>query len=236
VLIVVGTGCAKKPLMEEIDIDNNTSIEGDNNMANENVNSYGNLTFIGRASVRIELDNGTVIYIDPAEGEKSEYKTPADIVLVTHQHGDHNQVDLVTMKEGGVVIQCPYDIHAGETVTEMGIEIIAVSAYNDNHPADQGCGYVLKYNDLTIYHSGDTSTTDSMASLADYHIDYALICMDGYYNMGPEEAMKVADLIKPRFVIPIHTSKNGLFDQSVIDKFEYESTVVLNAGESVELQ
>jgi hypothetical protein len=224
-------------------VDSDLNMEGDTDMNNDNQlnknvplsGPYGTLTFIGRASVRIDLDSGMVIYIDPAEGASSEYVTPADLVLVTHQHGDHNQVGLVTLKSEGVIIQCPEDISAGETRIVAGLEIIAVSAYNSNHPAESGCGYVINYGGLTIYHSGDTSTIDEMANMAKYKIDYALICMDGYYNMGPSEALEVSNLIKPTYVIPIHTSRDGLYDQNIIDQFEYPSTIVLNVGQSVQL-
>lgn len=194
------------------------------------------LFFLGRASVRILLPSGKTLYIDPAEGDKSGYTVPADYVLVTHQHSDHNDVDLLTLNEGAQILQCPQDIKAGETATLGELEIRAVSAYNKNHSASSSCGYVISTEGLVIYHSGDTSMTDDMADLSAYDIDYALLCMDGYYNMGPEEAKEVADLIKPRFVIPIHTSKSGLFDQNNADAFGFEPKIVLKPGESVELE
>lgn len=195
----------------------------------------GELTVIGRSSVKIELTNGKRIYIDPFAGEAGDYSEPADLVLVTHQHGDHNKVDLVTMAEGGEVIQCPNDIKAGDTLETQGMEIVAVAAYNENHPKEVNVGFVLKVDGLTIYHSGDTSMTEEMGDLAAYDIDYAMICMDDYYNMGPEEAMEVAKVVKPRIVLPIHTSPQAMFDQEVVDRFSYDETIVLEPGASTAL-
>ena len=195
----------------------------------------GELTLIGRASVKIDLKNGKRIYIDPFAGEGSDYSEPADLVLVTHQHGDHNKVDLVTMAEGGEVIQCPNDIKAGESIETQGIEIIAVPGYNENHPKEVNCGFVIKVDGVTIYHSGDTSMIEEMGELTAYNIDYAMICMDDYYNMGPEEAMEVAEVVQPRVVIPIHSSPQGMFDQEVVDRFSYEETIVLEPGASTVL-
>ena len=191
---------------------------------------------LGRASIRIKLSDGRNIYIDPAEGSKQDYKEPADLVLVTHQHGDHNRVELVDVKKTGTVIQCPYDISSGEAKEIDGISINAVKAYNKNHIDEQCCGYIITIKDLVIYHSGDTSTTDEMIEFLKYNIDYALLCMDGYYNMGPEEAMKAADIIDAKHVIPIHTSKSGLYDQDNVDKFTHARRLIVKVGEKVILR
>lgn len=217
-----------------------TSNQGGKEMIKETTisaqSSAPELFFLGRASVRILLPSGKTLYIDPAEGAISGYQVPADYVLVTHQHSDHNNLDLFTLNEGAQILQCPQDIKAGDTATMGELEIRAVSAYNGNHSASGCCGYVITIGDLVIYHSGDTSMTDDMGDLSAYQIDYALLCMDGYYNMGPEEAKEVADLIKPRVVIPIHTSKSGLFDQANADSFSFEPKIILKPGESLKLE
>ena len=56
-------------------------------------NLYARMTFIGHASVKIKTTTGEVIYIDPYFPTDS-YKEPADVILVTHGHSDHNRVDL----------------------------------------------------------------------------------------------------------------------------------------------
>ncbi|MBI9014822.1 MAG: hypothetical protein JEZ08_21515 [Clostridiales bacterium] len=40
-----------------------------------------------------------VLYIETYSGTDLDYKTPAELVFVTHQHGNHNQVQKVTLKE-----------------------------------------------------------------------------------------------------------------------------------------
>jgi len=156
-------------------------------------------------------------------------------VLVTHQHGDHNKVELVTLKEGGRILQCPADIKAGDTVQFQGIDIMAVPAYNKNHPKEESTGYVLKMDGLTFYHSGDTSNIPEMADLKALQIDYALVCMDGFYNMGPAEAMKAVEAFAPKNVVPIHTSKDELYNQENVDAFTSPQKIVLKPGESMAL-
>lgn len=204
-------------------------------MEKEETMEVGTLTTMGRASVKINLKSGQVIYIDPYGGTPADYTEPADLVLVTHQHGDHNKVELVTMKEGGRILQCPTDIKAGDTVQFQGIDIMAVPAYNKNHPKEESTGYVLKMDGITFYHSGDTSNIPEMADLKALNIDYALVCMDGFYNMGPAEAMKAVETIAPKHVIPIHTSKDELYNQENVDAFTSPQKIVLKPGESMAL-
>ena len=49
------------------------------------------LLFQGHGSYRLTANDGRIVYVDPYKGKG--YDAPADIILVTHQHSDHNQVD-----------------------------------------------------------------------------------------------------------------------------------------------
>ena len=55
------------------------------------------LYYQGHGSYRITAKDGRVIYIDPYAGDG--YDLPADGILVTHQHHDHNKIELVTRKK-----------------------------------------------------------------------------------------------------------------------------------------
>jgi L-ascorbate metabolism protein UlaG (beta-lactamase superfamily) len=68
-------------------------------------------------------------------------------------------------------------------------------------------GYVIEMeNGFKIYHSGDTAAFGDMALIRELHKpDLALVCIGGFFTMGPEEAAyAVRELIKPKAVIPIH--------------------------------
>jgi L-ascorbate metabolism protein UlaG (beta-lactamase superfamily) len=68
-------------------------------------------------------------------------------------------------------------------------------------------GYVIEMeNGFKIYHSGDTAVFGDMAIIRELHKpDLALVCIGGFFTMGPEEAAyAVRELIKPKAVIPIH--------------------------------
>ena len=57
----------------------------------------------------------------------------------------------------------------------------------------------------TLYHTGDTDLFSDMALVSRYTpVDWMLVCMGGHFTMGPERAADAIELVKPRFVIPIH--------------------------------
>lgn len=193
------------------------------------------LLFQGHGSFRITTENGTVIYVDPYVG--SGYEVPADIILVTHQHGDHNQLQLPARKNTCKVIQNQDALQGGsyKSFDIKGVSIQAVPAYNKNHDKNQCVGYILALDGIKVYALGDTSITEEMKEYPSLSIDYALLPMDGVYNMGPEEASKCADLIGARHAIPIHMAPGMLFDEHKAEQFKAKNRLIVKDGEEIEL-
>lgn len=193
------------------------------------------LLFQGHGSFRIITDKDIVVYVDPYAG--SGYDTTADIILVTHQHGDHNQIQKPAKKNTCVIIQNQDALQDGEykNFDIKGIKIKAVPAYNKNHDRSQCVGYILTLDDLKIYASGDTSTTEEMKSFPSMHIDYALLPMDGVYNMDPAEASKCAELIEAKHAIPIHMSPGELFNEQKASMFTAKNKLIVKVGEEIQL-
>lgn len=193
------------------------------------------LLFQGHGSFRITTDNNVVIYVDPYAG--AGYEAPADIILVTHQHGDHNQVQLPAKNDACVIIQNNDALYNGEykSFDIKGIKVKAVPAYNKNHDKKQCVGYILAFDGLKVYASGDTSTTEEMKELSSLHIDYALLPMDGVYNMDPSEASKCAELIGAKHAIPIHMAPGSLFDAQKSEEFTARNRLIVKAGEEITL-
>jgi L-ascorbate metabolism protein UlaG (beta-lactamase superfamily) len=202
----------------------------------------GTLKYLGHASVKLAFNGGIVVYIDPYAG--TDYSEPADIILVTHGHGDHNQVGKVAKKADCAIYSGKgasvggTRMSAGDSVEVKGVKIKAVEAYNANHARGTGVGFVVEFNGVKLVHCGDTSKIPEMAELESLHLDYALLPIDGVYNMGPADAMQAVELIKPKRAIPIHAGPSSATQeqrQANIDKFTPSNRLVLKDGETIYL-
>jgi len=193
------------------------------------------LLYQGHGSYRITAADGRIIYIDPYVGEG--YDKPADLLLVSHQHGDHNKTELVTQKPGCKVITNVEALSGGKhnTFDVSGIVIEAVEASNKNHNPAECVGFILTVDGIKIYIAADTSKTKSMESFAARKLDYALLPIDGYYNMDAKEAAECARLIGARVNIPVHMKPGELFDRERAEAFNTPGRRIVAAGEEIDL-
>ena len=194
------------------------------------------LLYQGHGSFRLTAEDKRVVYIDPYAGEG--YDLAADLILVSHEHGDHNMVERVTKKNDTVVLRARDMLIDGiyKTKEVRGIKIKAVPACNKNHPVDRCVGFVIYVDGLSFYFAGDTSTTNAMKdTLPGLKLDYAFLPTDGIYNMDVNEASRCAGIIGARHTVPVHMKPGALFSEEVAAKFSCEGKLVIRAGESVKL-
>ena len=204
------------------------------------------MLYQGHGSYRFTLDDGAVVYVDPSMG--SGYDVPADLVLVTHEHFDHNQVDKMPHARDCLVVRaCDLQPSPGMyfSTESHGVRITAVQACNKNHPIDQCVGMLLEFDGITFYASGDTSMTDDMRSgkLAEAGIDYAVFPGDGFYNMDVAEASECAKLVAARHSIPVHlvpmdnpNDPAQLFNRERAEAFQATGRIIMEPGEELELK
>ena len=183
------------------------------------------LKWLGHSGFLIK--NSKVIYIDPY-GIK-DGSEQADIILITHSHYDHCSLpDLGKIVKEGTRIVAPADcqskitkfnvsikielIEPGQEIGIGDLKIFALPAYNIDkqfHAKDeQWVGYVLKFDGVVIYHSGDTDLIPEMQKLTGYKQQgkefVALLPVGGRFTMTAEEAAAAAKIIKPTVAIPMH--------------------------------
>ncbi len=189
------------------------------------------ITFIGHGTLMFTFD-GMTIHVDPVSREADYTKMPqADLILVTHEHGDHldpevieilrkEDTDIVLSGKCAEVVPGGIVMVNGDVKSIGGLKIEAVPAYNlvhkrDNgqpyHPRGEGNGYVITFGDKRVYVAGDTENTPEMKALKG--IDVAFLPMNLPYTMTPEMVADAAKAFKPKILYPYHT---GSTDTAII--------------------
>ncbi|MFQ5532198.1 MAG: MBL fold metallo-hydrolase, partial [Candidatus Nanoarchaeia archaeon] len=183
------------------------------------------IKWLGHAGFLIE--NSRVIYIDPYNIREGSEK--ADLILITHSHYDHCSVaDMEKIVKENTRIVMPADCQSKITrfdvpikmeIVEPGqelgvgeIKIQAIPSYNIDkhfHPKDEHwVGYLIKMNNIIIYHAGDSDVVDEMQKLTGHNQPdkkfVALLPVGGRFTMSAEEAVEAAKIIKPDLAIPMH--------------------------------
>ena len=207
--------------------------------AAEGGESAHRILYQGHGSLRIVTGEGKVIYIDPYAGEG--YDLPADLILITHGHQDHTAVKLIKKKnEGCQTITWKEALVKGEYKTfDLGYAVVeAVQAGNNkNHSIKKCVGWVITLSGgMTVYATGDTSTTEQMAELANRQIDYAFFVCDGVYNMDMDEAIACAKLVNAKHSIPYHMAPGKLFNAERAEMFDVPGRLIIPAGEEIILE
>jgi L-ascorbate metabolism protein UlaG (beta-lactamase superfamily) len=182
-------------------------------MNGERPKALEHLHWLGHDSFRI--DEPIVIYLDP--WKLPEDSPPADLILISHEHGDHcSPADVQKIRKGDtVVVTVPtaasqldapvVSLQAGEQIMVADVTVEAVRAYNIGkpfHPKEAGhVGFLLTLRGERLYFAGDTDKIPEMEGLA---CDIALLPVSGTYVMTAEEAAQAAEVIQPRVAVPMH--------------------------------
>ncbi len=174
--------------------------------------------FLGHASLMFEYD-GKVLYADPVSQHLDPRNAPrADIVLVTHSHGDHYDRTLIdaisgpstTVIIGSAVEKKSRDIVLlnGARKNISGISVEAVPAYNTTpgreqfHPRGRDNGYVVSFGKYRVYIAGDTEDIPEMKDLR--NIDVAFLPMNQPYTMTPAQVAEAVKMFHPKILYPYH--------------------------------
>lgn len=162
------------------------------------------IEWLGHACFLITSKDGVRIITDPyATGGGLKYapiNETADVVTVSHDHGDHNNVSAV---QGG-----PEVIKGVGTRTARGIEFTGIATHHDASQGQQrGANTVFCFavDEMKLCHLGDLGHMLSREQVADIGaVDILLIPVGGFYTIDASVASEICGRLQPKVAIPMH--------------------------------
>jgi len=181
--------------------------------------------------------NGRTIYNDPRV--INAYPTiynglpKADLVLISHDHGDHVDVGRINaVTNNNTILVVPVYVYSnvlstaqkamaavlryGDTTNLFGMTIEAVPATNSNHAPNRGNGYILSIADKRLYFSGDTGAILPLRTLP--NIDVAFVAMNEQFTMSVTAAADLVRAFRPKIVYPYHYQNNPPADLNLFKR------------------
>ena len=183
------------------------------------------INWLGHASFLIDSSLGRII-TDPFDKQVGyqEYKEPVDIATVSHQHYDHNAVDV--LQGSPQVISQPGTFQIGS------IKIEGIESFHDSKQGQlrgRNIIYKISLEGLDIVHLGDLGHVLGPSQVdAIGHVDILLVPVGGIYTIDAREAKVVVEQLNPAIVIPMHyKTKHLTIKLDPLEKFtgQFENTV-----------
>lgn len=230
-------------------------------MADVKITWLGHSVFLFEAEKKLLID--PFISGNPLAPCSPEELNP-DIIAVTHGHRDHLGDTIEIGKRTGCRIISVHEVAnyikskgvfaegmgKGGTVNVEGIKLTMTEALHSSSIDASGfsfdggspAGFIIRINDHSIYHAGDTGVFGDMQLIGElYEPELALLPIGDKFTMGIKEATKAVELIQPKIVIPMHYNT---FDVIIQDPLEFKQAVesktntkviIMQPGQSIEL-
>jgi len=194
------------------------------------------IKWLGHASFTITSDSGIKIITDPYKTDErigyGEIEESADIVTVSHEHSDHNNIAAV--KGNPEVVR--------GTAKVKGLEFKGIPTYHDNAQGQQrgkNTIFCFEVDGIRICHLGDLGHSLSDKQLAELgEVDILLVPVGGYFTIDAEVASQICGRLAPRVVIPMHYKTNKCFlPIAGVDEFlQGRGNIVLSSASEAEFK
>lgn len=224
------------------------------------------ISFHGHSVVRVETDSHKIL-IDPfitgnPLTDLDADTVEADVILLTHGHGDHVGDTMAIAKRTGAQIvalnelavylgQKGLNAHGmnigGGYEFDFGHVKYTQAFHSSSYEEEDGTfiytgmpgGILLTINGKTIYHVGDTALFSDLKLIGDMNdIDLAFVPIGDNFTMGPADALLATEWIQADIVVPVHYNTFPVIEQDGAGFAEKVTTgkgVALQVGESLDL-
>lgn len=224
------------------------------------------ITYHGHSAVSIETETHKILMDPFITGNELSDLDPntveADVILLTHGHGDHvgdtfaiaerTGAQIVAINELAVYLnQKGLNAHGmnigGAYDFDFGNVKFTQAFHSSSYEEEDGrfiytgmpAGIILTIGDKVLYHVGDTGLFSDLKLIGDRHdIDVALLPIGDNFTMGPEDALVAADWINAKTVIPVHYNTFPVIEQdgdAFAAKVKTGKGLALKVGETFEL-
>lgn len=192
------------------------------------------IRFLGHSCFLVISDMGKTLITDPYHtGEEftlAEIKESADIITVSHEHPDHNNIETV---QGN-----PRVVMDSDTIE--GFEITVINSYHDDvEGKERGKNliFVIKLDGITLCHLGDLGHQLDENQLSDIgSVDVLFVPVGGGFTIDAATACKVCEEINAKVIIPMHYKSAGLpFLADIEDFLQGKQNVTMNSGSVIEI-
>ncbi len=177
----------------------------------------------GHSAFKLTTDKGVRVIIDPYESgfgngglTYGKITDEADLVLTSHEHGDHNHVDDIKGTFTRIDKEGSHNV--------AGVKVTAIPCFHDaSKGKDRGKNLIfeIEAEGLKVVHVGDLGHAldqDILTKLGT--VDLLLLPVGGFYTIDAKEATDVMNAIKPKFTIPMHyKTEKCAFPITTIDEF-----------------
>ena len=183
-------------------------------------------------------------------------------ILLTHAHGDHSADVVPIAKRTGAPVASNYEI-ATHYQKKHNLEIVAMnhgggmdfpfgratytiafhtSSWDDGSYAGEPGGWIIETAGKTIYFAGDTALFGDMRLIGElWDVDLACLPIGDCFTMGPAHAVRAAEMLKAKAVLPIHYNTFPPIKQDPhafareLEKRTQSRAYPIHAGESIDL-
>ena len=207
----------------------------------------GKLTWLGQSCFILEAASGTRVVMDPIP-KGIGYDLPAglkaDVVTVSHEHADHNNVALLVNKPRvlrGLTADRKGWAKIDTKVKDVAIRTVGVY-HDDALGAERGLDtvFLFEVGGLRIAHLGDLGhllTDEQLSAIG--AVDVLLVPVGGAFTIDGPQATRVVDQLRPRLiVVPMHyrTAASTIKQLATADEFlEGKPNVRKESGNSLAL-
>lgn len=186
------------------------------------------ITYLGHSSFKIKGKTATVV-TDPFSPAMVGFKFPkteAEVVIVSHQHQDHNFI--------AGIINDPFVISMPGEYEIKGVSIFCFPSLHDEQSKGTKASNLISLIEtegLTICHLGDLKYAPGPKVMEEIiNANVLMVPVGGVVTFGPKEAMEIVNQIDPLVVIPMHYKTAGINEEifgdlSTVEEFIAQSEV-----------